>query len=242
MKIDHNHILIGAVVIIGLVVLFLMFKHKPVHNVGVVEEHLVAPKNVNVNSVIDDLTNDENKVHPIDAANQPVSAETINKLQWKNSSKNGKYANSSYADGERGNNAMSEWEDFYKTNTDMLDKSYVQNNDAFIPVDETSGNLASYDGKGHVKMSAEELFKVDNLLPQEVSKDWFEVVESPISIKNRHLIPVAHSIGVSSIGASSKKNTSLDLRGDLPVPKTGLFNINMSSITPNLLTKGLCNY
>ena len=241
MDFKSNHILIGSVVILGLVVLFLMFKKKPIHNEGVVKT-ASAPVRADVNSVIDKLQADENAVHPLDPAVQPVSAETMNKFLWKNAAGGSKYKKSSYAEGERGNTGIDEWDNFYNSNTDLIDKSYIQNNDAFLPVDESLGNLANYDGKGHVKLPAEDLLNSDNLLPQEVNKDWFEVMPEALPIKSRNLINVSRPIGVNSIGATSKKNASWDLRGDIANPRMKVSVWNQSSITPNLLTKGLCNY
>ena len=241
MHFENTHVLIGILVIIGIAVLYYIFSGKPIHNEGIVNvngDSLAPIDGAGVNGLIDKLTSDENAQHPISAGEEPADQTTLNKLRWKNQAA-GKYADSSYAKGTRGNISMDEWDEYYRTNADLIDKSYIQNNDKFLPVDESRGNLANYGGLGHTKPTPEDLFKVDKLLPQEVNADWFEVMPEPIKVKNRHLVNVTRPVGVNTIG-SSLKNPSYDLRGNVPCPKFVVSPFLNSSIEPDLNTKGLC--
>jgi hypothetical protein len=191
-----------------------------------------------VNTLIDELNADEINQFPITADEDDVSQATLNKLNWKNQS-TGDRIESSYATGTRGNVATAEWDDFYKTNSDLVDKSYIHNNDKFLPLDSTKGNYAGYAGAGQTKQTPDDLFKVDKLLPQEVNPDWFEVMPEPIKVKNRHLVNVTRPVGVNTIG-SSLKNASYDIRSSPPCPKFVVSPWMQSSIEPDLNIKGLC--
>lgn len=238
MKFERSHILIGVIVIIGAIILFYKISNKPIHNDGVVQDTAGKAVDIdNVNDLIDNLNAAEIKEHPIEAATEGADGATLSKLRWKNEAK-GKYVDSSYAKGTRGNNGPAEWDNYYNEQSELIDKSYIQNNDSFLPLDETSGNLAGYSGKGQSKMSPEDLFKVDKLLPQEVNNDWFEVMPEPIKVKNRHLVNVTRPVGVNTIG-SSHKNASYDLRSAPPCPKFNTGPWNMSSIEPDISVKGL---
>lgn len=235
MKFENIHILIGLLVIIGIGIVYNIFMDKPIHNEGVVNTQKESA--TDVNSLIDQLNAEEIQQHPIESVDEPVDKATLNKLRWKNQSTD-KRAESSYATGTRANAPTDEWDDYYKSNTDLVDKSYIQNNDKFLPIDETNGNMAGYSGLGSTKQTPEDLFKVENLLPQEVNKDWFEVMPEPIKIKNRHLVNVTRPVGVNTIG-SSHKNASYDLRSSPPCPKMIIGPWNQSSIEPDLNIKGL---
>ena len=190
-----------------------------------------------VDTLIDKLNSEEIQQHPIVASEENVSPATLDKLHWKNQAHGGCVENS-YANGVRGNVTGDEIDNFYRTNTDLVDKSYIKDNDKFMPVDETNGDIAGYSGMGTSKHSPEDLFKVDKLLPQEVHSDWFEVMPEPIKVKNRHLVNVTRPVGVNTIG-TSKKNASYDLRGSPPCPKFVVSPFLNSSIEPDLNIKGL---
>ena len=242
MKFENTHILIGVLVIIGVGILYYIFAGKPIHNEGIVNvtenTQPATGENINdVNALIDKLNAEEIQQHPITPDEENVEQPTLDKLRWKNQA-TGKRVESSYATGTRANAPADEWDDFYKTNTDLIDKSYIQSNDKFLPVDETRGNLANYAGKGLPKQTPEDLFKVDRLLPQEANPDWFEVMPEPIKVKNRHLVNVTRPVGVNTIGGSHK-NASYDLRGSPPCPKFVVSPWMNSSISPDLNIKGL---
>lgn len=209
---------------------------KPIHNVGTVGD--ISQKTNSVDDLIDKLTTDENKTHPITSDSEAIDPEVLKKFNWKNESST-KNASNSYAGGTRGGTDISEWDQFYKANSDEVTESYNRDNDVFQPVDETGGNSATYSSNGRKKQSPEDLFKVDELLPQEVNKNWFEVMPEPIKVKNRHLINVTRPVGVNTIG-TSLKNPSYDIRGTPPCPKFVASPWLQSSIEPDINIKGLC--
>ena len=232
----NMYIIIGVVIILGLVVLYYMYSKNPIHNEGFVSDETDASDINDVNDLMEKLTDEENKEYPVNPNEEDVDQATLNKLNWKNQFIGNK---SNYRDGIRGNTGVDEWNDYYNTNANTVDNSYLQNNDKFVPTDETSGNMAPYRGKGHTTNSPEDLFKNDKLLPQEVNKDWFEVMPEPIKVKNRHLINITRPMGVNTIG-SALKNASHDLRGDEACPKFVVAPWLQSSIEPDLNIKGLC--
>ena len=252
MKFENTHILIGVLALIGLFVMYYIFSGKPIHNEGTVnvsntlsqdKQSIGSAGTTDINTLIDNLTEAEIKEKPTTADVEDVDQSTLNKLTWKNQA-SGSKVESSYAGGVRGNSSTDDWDAFYKTNSDLIDKSYIQTNDKFLPSDETGGNFAGYAGKTSAsspfpqKQSTEDLFKVDKLLPQEVNPDWFEVMPEPIKVKNRHLVNVTRPVGVNTIG-SSHKNANYDLR---PSPSCPSFTIGpwlQSSIQPDLSIKGL---
>jgi len=214
-----------------------MYSNKPIHNEGYVNTENSATSNINdVNDLVEKLSKEENTENPKTPNEELVNQETLDKLNWKN-----QFAGNtnSYKDGARGNTGVDEWDDFYDTNANMVSGSYSKTNDQFNPVDETKGNLAGYAGSGHTKNSAEDLFKIDKLLPQEVNKDWFEVMPEPIKVKNRHLVNITRSTGINTIGSSLKIATH-DIRGNVPCPKYVVSPWMQSSVEPDLNTKGLC--
>lgn len=171
--------------------------------------------------------------------NQFDNEDIRRKFNSKNKSKCG-YKRSSYTEGTRGNVEPSDWENYFNKNNDMLQASMQYDNNKFSPVDETNDVYASYRPKKSRKdLREEDLFNVDELLPQEVNQDWFEVVPEPISVKNRHLINVSKPIGINTIG-SSLKNPSYDIRGSPPNPKFVVSPWMQSSIEPDTNMKGLC--
>lgn len=235
LNIQTKHIVIGVFALIGIFLVYYMVSGKPIPNEGMVN---VDNKISDVNDLIDNLKDQEEHQHPTTSDDEPISPSTLNKLNWKNAAV-GQYVEDSYASGKRGNVDTSDWDDFYKINSELVDQSYIKNNDAFTGNDETNGNLAEYSGAGHKKVSPSDLFKVDKLLPQEVHSDWFEVMPEPIKVKNRHLINVTRPVGINTIG-SSLKNPSYDLRGNVPCPKFVVSPFLNSSYEPDLNIKSFC--
>lgn len=233
--ISNTHIMLGVLIVIAIGALIAMH-HKPIHNEGTVGAK-IAQK---INSVDDQMEADvaeENKEHPIDPATEQVDDETRKKFSWKNQLQG---VENNYKDGKRGVVDPSEWDQFYRVNAGQVEDSFNRSNDGFQPSDETGGNFAGYANAGlKKKQSPEELFKVDELLPQEVNKNWFEVMPEPIKVKNRHLINVTRPVGVNTIG-TSLKNASYDIRGTPPCPKFVLSPWLQSSIEPDINIKGLC--
>ncbi len=131
----------------------------------------------------------------------------------------GKYKSVNYSQGDRSNVSPSEWENYFNDNNQLVADAQAEQNDGFVPQDETNDAYASYKPKTKTKakQSEEEIFDVDKLLPIEQRADWFETMPDQISVKNRHLINVSRPIGINTIG-TSLKNPSYDLRGSPPCP------------------------
>lgn len=236
MKIENTHITIGIFIVIGIIILLYIFNKLPIPNEGIVYDNTQSEQ---VNNLIDKLTEEENEQHSMIADEDVIDGATMDKFKWKNQNPsaltNEKRVN--YAEGDRGS-PTEEWDNFYKTNTDLIDKSYIQNNAEFVPMDETKGNFSAYQGRQKEKHTPDDLFKVGKLLPQETNPAWFEVMPEPIKVKNRHLVNVTRPIGVNTIG-SSLKNASHDLRGSPPCPKFVVSPWMQSSIEPDLNIMGL---
>jgi hypothetical protein len=93
-------------------------------------------------------------------------------------------------------------------------------------------------GRPRRELSDEEKFNASELLPKEERQDWFEDV-TPQKIKNRHLINIYRPIGVNTV-ITSRKNPSLDLRGNPVNPKTFVSPFLNSSIEPDVNARGIC--
>lgn len=82
------------------------------------------------------------------------------------------------------------------------------------------------------------MFNSNNYLPNSNKTDsslekGFQILENPVSVDNPNLIPVQRSIPVSTTMGNSR-NSSRDLRGDIPNPKTVESPWLNSSITPDI--------
>ena len=128
------------------------------------------------------------------------------------------------------------WQSYYDTGNSVL-QSMTESH----TVSGYSGGsvYGSFSGTGNNEVSDEQLMNSNNYLPQETSNDWFNVLEEPTSIKNRHLITASKLIGVNTIG-TSKKNASRDLRGNIPAPKIQVSPWNNSSIDPDMNIRSWC--
>lgn len=145
----------------------------------------------------------------------------------------------SYSSSKRGNTDLGEWNAYFSQNNEPISVNYVLNNNQFVPSESSPANLASYSGTNKKITEPSEVFKSTDLLPQEMNKDWFEVMPDQITVKNRHLINVTKPIGVNTIG-SSLKNPSYDIRGNPACPKFVVSPWMQSSIEPDINIKGLC--
>jgi hypothetical protein len=158
------------------------------------------------------------------------------KFYSKNKARGGKYKRINYSEGQRDQNTN--LNAIYEESNALFENGQLSN-DKFTGVDDTNGQYASYKaGKGS-QLSDEEIFNVNNFLPKETNKDWFEVMPEPISVKNRHLINVSRPIGVNTIG-TSLRNASYDIRGSPPCPKFVVSPWLQSTIEPDYNLKGLC--
>lgn len=232
MKFNEYYIFLIILFIVGFFIIYYFFTKEPITNVGVVNDE----NNVDVNDVIDNLNQEELNEHSMTPEEENIEQETLDKFNWKNKADNN-YAKSNYATGVRGKYGNHAWDKVYQNNSNAITGSFVDNN-GFAPLDETKGSYATYEGKGNAKLTPDELFKVDKLLPQEVKPDWFDVMPEPIKVKNRHLINVVRPVGINTIG-TSLKNPSYDLRGSPPCPKHVVSPWLQSSYEPDLNIKGL---
>lgn len=177
---------------------------------------------------------------PVDAIDQlPTDAQLAQKMIGKNTNVAPKPEVFNYADGKRGNANTGEWDAYFNQYNEPVSLNYIKTNDKFVPVDSASGNQAAYVGKNTKIDNPYDMFKVDELLPQEMKKDWFEVMPDAIKVKNRHLINVTKPIGVNTIG-SSLRNPSYDIRGTPSCPKFVVSPWMQSSIEPDVNIKCLC--
>lgn len=173
---------------------------------------------------------------PVKATDLDVSLnDEQRKMFSKNSAKNG-YKKSNYAEGSR-ESKNADLDSLFSENNNLVEQSQLGDNGGFTAYDETRGHLSAY-LPGSPK-STSDPFTADDYLPKEQSKDWFEVMPEPISVKNRHLINISQAIGINTIGTSNK-NASYDLRGNPPNPKFVVSPWMQSSIEPDTNIKGLC--
>lgn len=154
----------------------------------------------------------------------------------KNRASNG-YKEANYSNGIRGNSDYDSFTNYFENGNELV-LSGNSNNDQYNPSDEAA-NLAGYKSANSGRPTDEDIFKLDDFLPQESNKQWFDVMPEPTSVKNRHLINVARPIGVNTIG-TTLKNPSYDIRGTPSCPKYVVSPFLNSSIEPDINIKGLC--
>ena len=140
-----------------------------------------------------------------------------------------------------------------KLSQDQLDKLYsdalifhdseYQNNSNFTGVSED--DMSEYANAGVKPESPEtqkdkimNMYNSNNYLPNEKYDNkeltnGFQILTNPTSVSNPNLIPVLRAMPVSST-LGSKRNSSWDLRGDVPNPKTVVAPWNNSSINPDI--------
>jgi len=160
----------------------------------------------------------------------------LNKMTSKNSAKNGQYKTMNFAEGGKNrDNSVDNLNQFFEQGNPLN----ADENGGFMPNDTVSGSLAQYNGaKPRTELSDDEKFNASALLPKEERQDWFEDV-TPQKIKNRHLINIYRPIGVNTV-ITSRKNGSLDLRGNPVNPKTFVSPFLNSSIEPDTNARGIC--
>jgi len=103
--------------------------------------------------------------------------------------------------------------------------------------DENGANVNIPNNKGTEK----DKYNVDNYLPQQKEKDWFETIET-VDVKNSHLINIYRPIGANTIG-TTHKNSTYDWRGtdNAVCPKFVVSPWLQSSIEPDRSMKSLCS-
>lgn len=79
----------------------------------------------------------------------------------------------------------------------------------------------------------------DDLLPKK-KEDWFEAPDVGTNVEDANLMADALFRGGVNTLSNVNKNPSLDIRGDVPVPKINVGAFNQSSYNPGSKTQGLC--
>jgi len=166
----------------------------------------------------------------------------LRKMTSKNSATGDSYKTVNYAEGDR-NGSLSNLDAFFEQGNPLNGNE----NDNFMPSEDNknyslniyrTNQAAPYMGRPRRELSDEEKFNASELLPKEERQDWFEDV-TPQKIKNRHLINIYRPIGVNTV-ITSRKNPSLDLRGNPVNPKTFVSPFLNSSIEPDVNARGIC--
>lgn len=142
-----------------------------------------------------------------------------------------------------------EWE-IYFGNRPSDNLQIRSTNGNFKPLDETNGQYAMYDQPmkkykpSKVKNPEDDdgsfdpdMYDPDNLLPQENDLNYFEVIDSQVSLKGRLLRP-ENPLGINTVG-QSKRFASHDLRPVPLCPKFGVSPWNNSSAEPDVNIKTL---
>lgn len=166
------------------------------------------------------------------------------KFNGRNKAEPGEFKKSSYSGAMRGNLGPSDWDDFFDQNNNIIGNAQTGDNDKFMPFDESSGNDAVFKSTGRNTCGSnsnncevEDLYNVDNYLPQMTNDSFFETVNEPISVKSRNLINITKPIGVNTIGTSNK-NASYDIRAEPPNPKYVVSPWLQSSLDGTTYLKG----
>jgi hypothetical protein len=142
-----------------------------------------------------------------------------------------------------------EWETMFGNRiTDNLQIRSTNGN--YKPLDETNGEYAMYDQPMKKYKPSKrrdpnnddgsfdpDMYDPDNLLPQENDLNYFEVVDSQVSLKGRLLRP-ENPLGINTVG-QSKRFASHDLRPVPLCPKFGVSPWNNSSAEPDVNIKTL---
>lgn len=243
-ELTYNQIIIAIVIVI--VIAFVVYKlwnkesFSPFQRVKrVLKEHFdfIDLKEDNtmadtLNKVIEEKEKEDNNETP-DGITEDLD------IEWND--KADKYKPSSYLEGERGNDYKElDLQDEYETQmAKSIDYSQMNNNDQFVPNDQGNGNYAQYTPTKE-EYTVKDLMNSEKLLPQQENKDWFDMVDDAITVKNRHLINISRPLGIDSIG-SSMKIANLDIRGRPVCPKYATSPFLNSSVEPDVATVGFCN-
>lgn len=219
---------LAILAIVVIVVLYLIYMQK--EGVQTIENNKIEETDNNsVDS--DDSNNDTQSADTVDD-HISLDNELLRKMTGPNSAKDGKEKVINYRDGERGG-SIGNLDKFFEQGNPL-----ENDNGNFLPND-PENNFASYSGKAKKELSEEEKFNASELLPKEERQDWFEDV-TPQKIKNRHLINIYRPIGVNTV-ITSRKNGSLDIRGNPVNPKTFVSPFLNSSIDPDVNARGICS-
>lgn len=170
-----------------------------------------------------------------------------NSIDHANNYRNVSYADSNYRTDFNGDGISQGSEDKLDN---LFDRALVFQNSEFSDNSNFGPNPNSSDDYGpanlgdfsHKQKSQQEklmgMFDSTNYLPNRNKTDQtlekgFQILENPVSVENPNLIPVQRSIPVSS-SLGNSRNSSRDIRGDIPNPKTVVSPWQNSSINPDI--------
>jgi len=227
----NQKLAILAIVVIAVLYLIYM-QREGVNSVKTVDASGVDAVSVESESIESESNETAAETKSDEVVESQLDKELIKKMTGPNAAKPGKEKVINYRDGERGGFPLN-LDQFFEEGNPLNNE-----NGDFLPND--PDNLhAAYFGKPRKELSEEEKFNASELLPKEERQDWFEDV-TPQKIKNRHLINIYRPIGVNTV-ITSRKNPSLDLRGNPVNPKTFVSPFLNSSIDPDVNARGICS-
>jgi hypothetical protein len=162
----------------------------------------------------------------------------LRKFRTRNTSRDGSFVSSSYADGKRGGGRASDLDKFFEEGHPLEEKLGFQKNDP----SSTDIQYANYVPGKQRKMRDVDKFNAEAMLPKEKHKDWFDDPYESTSVKNTHLINIYRPIGINTV-STTLKNANRQLRADPACPKIGSISPFLnSSIEPdtNIRSQSLC--
>jgi hypothetical protein len=259
---DKTKILI-LVAIIGVVIFFFvqnrMSEDEGTHNEGSLTQEYEKPNIKNITekepnekdleeSISDIISEEEQEQEEIPkrkaisaratvAELQENDANILKKFRTRNSSRDGSFVSSNYADGRRGAGRGSNLDKFFEEGHPLDEKIGYQKNDP----NSQDIQYANYVPGKQRKLRDVDKFNAEALLPKEKHKDWFDDPYESTSVKNTHLINIYRPIGVNTV-STTLKNANRQLRADVPNPKLVVSPFMNSSIEPdtNIRNSGLC--
>jgi hypothetical protein len=258
---DKTKILI-LVAIIGVVIFFFvqnrMQEDEGTHNEGSLTQEYEKPNIKNITdkeensekeleeSIDDIMSEEEQEKMPKQRAVssratvaelQENDANILKKFRTRNSSKDGSFVSSNYADGRRGGGRASNLDKFFEEGHPLDEKIGYQKNDP----NSQDIQYANYVPGKQRKLRDVDKFNAEALLPKEKHKDWFDDPYEATSVKNTHLINIYRPIGVNTI-STTLKNPNLQIRAEPSNPKMAISPWMNSSIEPdtNIRNSGLC--
>lgn len=161
----------------------------------------------------------------------------LKKFKTRNSSRDGNFISSSFADGKRGGGKANDLDKFFEEGHPLEQKIGFQTSDP------NSGDIqyANYVPGKQRTMRDVDKFNAEAMLPKEKHKDWFDDPYESTSVKNTHLINIYRPIGINTV-STTLKNANRQLRADPACPKVQLGPFLNSSIEPdtNIRSQSLC--
>jgi hypothetical protein len=189
--------------------------------------------------VSDEEANDSQNMSSSEEDTASISSDDTSDYQQKMLSKNSSPTKKqvSFVADKRGNNPDSSALDAFFTSNNP----YNDPNDFFPNNDKGSGGWQAVpptSGKNK-KETTKDMFNINNYMPDEQPKNWFDSMPETVSVKNRHLINITKAVGNNTVG-SSLKNPSYDIRGNEACPKFVVSPWMQSSIEPDININSWC--